>query len=62
MRGLVLRFVYDDRGATAIEYGLIAGLVAVALIVAMTTFGTSLQDLFGRVTDRTTSAIYAAGG
>ncbi|HVX71956.1 MAG TPA: hypothetical protein VHB19_04035 [Devosia sp.] len=39
-----------------------AGLVAVALIVAMTTFGTSLQDLFGRVTDRTTSAIDAAGG
>ena len=61
MRGLVLRFVHDDRGATAIEYGLIAGLIAVALILAMTTFGTSLKDLFGRVTDRTTSAINAAG-
>jgi len=61
MRGLVLRFVHDDRGATAIEYGLIAGLIAVALIVAMTSFGTSLKDLFGRVSDRSTSAMDASG-
>ncbi|MBN9307316.1 MAG: pilus assembly protein [Devosia sp. 67-54] len=61
MRSMLVRFVHDDRGATAIEYGLIAGLIAVALIVAMTTFGTSLRVLFSGVSDKSTSAIDAAG-
>lgn len=41
-----LRFVKDESGATAIEYGLIAALIAVAIIVALTTLGTSLSVLF----------------
>jgi len=41
----------NRKGATAIEYGLIAGLVAVALIVGLTTLGTSLDDLFTDVAD-----------
>lgn len=39
----------SKRGATAIEYGLIAALIAVAAIAAMTALGTSLSNLFGGV-------------
>jgi pilus assembly protein Flp/PilA len=39
----------DDSGATAIEYGLIAALVAVGLITALTTLGTDLSGIFGDV-------------
>lgn len=42
-------FLNDESGATAIEYGLIAGLVAVAIIAALTTLGTSLDSLFSGV-------------
>ncbi len=40
------RFLKDESGATAIEYGLIAALVAVAIIGAVTALGTSLIGLF----------------
>lgn len=43
------QLVRDESGATAIEYGLIAGLIAVAIIVALTTVGTNLNTLFGEV-------------
>ena len=36
----------DQRGATAIEYGLIAGLVAVVIIAAVTLLGTDIQAIF----------------
>jgi pilus assembly protein Flp/PilA len=39
----------DERGVTAIEYGLIAGLIAVGLIGALTLTGTSLQAKFNAV-------------
>lgn len=39
----------DESGATAIEYGLIAALVAVAIIGALTTLGTDLTAVFGDV-------------
>ena len=48
---MIKRFVNDESGATAIEYGLIAGLVAAAIIVSPTTLGTSLNDLFTFVSD-----------
>ncbi|HET6377454.1 MAG TPA: Flp family type IVb pilin [Methylocella sp.] len=38
--------VGSERGVTAVEYGLIAALVAVAIIVALTLLGTNLQGLF----------------
>lgn len=41
--------VNDESGATAIEYGLIAALVAVAAITALTTLGTNLTALFNKV-------------
>ena len=42
-------FLQDESGATAIEYGLIAGLVAVAIIAALTALGSSLDELFSSV-------------
>lgn len=40
------KFWNDTSGATAIEYGLIAALVAVVIIVAVTTVGTELEETF----------------
>ena len=48
--------INDESGATAIEYGLIAGLVAVAIIAALTALGGSLNTLFGNVSDELNSA------
>ena len=39
----------DESGATAIEYGLIAALIAVAIIAAATTVGTSLKSTFNNI-------------
>ncbi len=49
-------FLKDDSGATAIEYGLIAALVSVAAIVALTAMGDSLVDIFTAVSDELTAA------
>jgi pilus assembly protein Flp/PilA len=46
---IVRRLTEDSRGVTAIEYGLIAALVAIAAIAAMTTLGTSLTSVFSLV-------------
>jgi pilus assembly protein Flp/PilA len=48
----IARFVNDESGATAIEYGLIAALIAVGIIAAATTLGTSLSSLFGRISTK----------
>ena len=49
-RKMLTRIIEDQSGATAIEYGLIAALVSVAAIGALTSLGTSLADMFGLVT------------
>jgi pilus assembly protein Flp/PilA len=49
MNTLFARFAKDESGATAIEYGLIASLIAVAIIGALTTLGTKLSGTFGNV-------------
>lgn len=48
---LMTRFKNDESGATAIEYGLIAALVAVVLITALSLMGTSLENKFNTVSD-----------
>jgi pilus assembly protein Flp/PilA len=53
---LISRFIKDESGATAIEYGLIAGLVAVAAIAALSALGTSLDTLFSNVATTVASA------
>ena len=47
----IRRLLADESGATAIEYGLIAGLVAVAIIAALSYLGGELQGLFEYVGD-----------
>jgi pilus assembly protein Flp/PilA len=49
MKALVSRFLKDESGATAIEYGLIASLIAVAIITAATTLGTNISATFNSV-------------
>ncbi|QQR38575.1 Flp family type IVb pilin [Devosia rhizoryzae] len=46
------RFAQDESGATAIEYGLIAALISVGIILAATTLGTNLGDLFNGIAGR----------
>ena len=46
MRNLFYRFIDDQSGVTAIEYGLIAALIAVVVIVAVTAVGTDLSATF----------------
>ena len=46
------RFLKDESGATAIEYGLIAALIAVAIIGAVTTVGSNATTTFNTVGDR----------
>ena len=45
----IRKLISDSKGATAIEYGLIAALIAVAAIAAMQGLGTSLQTTFNNV-------------
>ena len=49
MRTSVARFVKDESGATAIEYGLIAAGIAVAILMAVNAVGTSLTGLFNKI-------------
>ncbi len=57
---LVLKnLLKDESGATAIEYGLIAALVSVAAIGALTAMGTSLESMFTTVSDSLETAVAA---
>ncbi len=46
MKNIVARFLKDESGATAIEYGLIATGIALVIITAVTTVGGNLKDRF----------------
>lgn len=50
------RFLDDESGATAIEYGLIAALVSVAAITALTLMGNALRTIFNVVKDQLVNA------
>lgn len=56
MLKLIYKLKANDSGATAIEYGLIAALVSVAIITALTTLGTDLGGIFGDVSTELTTA------
>jgi pilus assembly protein Flp/PilA len=49
MTNLVKRFAVDESGATAIEYGLIASLIALVIIGGITAVGTSLSSTFSTI-------------
>ena len=65
MPRLVLRYAADEDGATAIEYGLVASLIAVAIIGVLSTVGINLRNkamvvadaLLGELNSRTTGAV-----
>jgi pilus assembly protein Flp/PilA len=60
MRSFV-KLLKDESGATAIEYGLIAALVSVAAITALTSMGTSLKGIFNLVATELNEAANSAG-
>jgi pilus assembly protein Flp/PilA len=49
MNSLFKKFASDESGATAIEYGLIASLIAVVIITAVKTVGSNLSNVFSEV-------------
>ena len=49
MRAFFTKLIGDETGVTAVEYGLIAALIAVAAVTIMTTVGTNLSSTFSRV-------------
>ena len=51
MRAVFHRWCRDESGTTAVEYGLIAALVAVACITAFNTLGQTLAGIFGDIAD-----------
>jgi pilus assembly protein Flp/PilA len=50
----IKNFINDEAGVTAIEYGLIAALIAVAIVTIVTTIGGDLNTVFGKVSDALT--------
>ena len=53
----LVNFVREENGVTAIEYGLIAALIAVAIIIALTSLGQSLESNFAEVSSALDGAI-----
>lgn len=62
MKNLLLRFANDDSGATAIEYGLIAAGIAVAIIAVVNGLGSKLAGTFNHVSSQLNSTSVAASG
>ncbi len=56
MLAVLKRLSRDDSGATAIEYGLIAALIAVVIIVGLTSMGGNLNTMFSNVATNVSSA------
>jgi pilus assembly protein Flp/PilA len=55
----IKEFLLDERGATAVEYGLMAALIAGVIITAVTTVGTDLNSVFTKIGTKLTSAAAA---
>lgn len=49
LKNLITRFVAEEDGATAVEYGLMVALIAVVIIGAVTLLGGNLNDLFNQI-------------
>jgi pilus assembly protein Flp/PilA len=52
VRKLVLRFLGDETGATAIEYAVIAAGISIVIVVAVNSIGTSLNSTFSSISSR----------
>ena len=62
MTNLIQRFWNDEEGATAIEYGLIAGLIAVGIIVSVGEIGTKLAAFFADISTKLGATPTPGGG
>jgi len=62
MRNLMKKFINDDSGATAIEYGLIAALIALAIIVGAGALGNALNGKFQGIADKLNDTNPIGGG
>ena len=56
MSGIFSRFIRDDSGATAIEYGLIAALISVVIVTAVGLVGTELEKTFTTIKTKLSTA------
>ena len=50
--GSFTRFIHDDQGADLIEYALLAGLISLACVGALTTIGTDIGKIYQAIADR----------
>ena len=57
MKSFVTRFLKDESGVTSIEYGLIAALISVVCIAAMTAVGTQLQAVYTGISTALAAAL-----
>jgi pilus assembly protein Flp/PilA len=55
---LLIRFLHNEAGASAVEYALLLGLIALAIVGSVTTFGISLRDSF----QTSTTKMFGSGG
>ncbi|KJF68895.1 Flp family type IVb pilin [Rhizobium nepotum] len=62
MTKIFTRFLKDESGATAIEYGLIAALISVAIVGGATTVGSQIKLLFGNIATKMTAATTKSAG
>jgi pilus assembly protein Flp/PilA len=62
MTKLLARFYKDESGATAIEYGLIAALISVALITGATALGSTLNATFSSLSEKMNTAQTVSNG
>jgi pilus assembly protein Flp/PilA len=58
----ILRFIKDDSGATALEYGLIAGLISLAIVAGATTAGAAVNGIFNTIGGVLNTAATAIAG
>jgi pilus assembly protein Flp/PilA len=58
----IKRFLREDEGATMIEYGLLAALISVVVIIALTGVGGNLKETFTMVCNKLAGAVTAGGG
>jgi pilus assembly protein Flp/PilA len=56
MLNAIARFIRDEEGATALEYGIIAGLISVVIVSVLPGIGTKLQVIFQKISDALTTA------
>src|SRR5260221_14648900 len=62
MHNKIIGFIQDRSGATAIEYGLIAALIAVVIVTAVTTLGTNLTGTFNNIATAVTAPLPGQSG